>query len=148
MTADGVVAALPATALVTADTLRLDRVNATAASAPLPGVAVSPLVAVTLGSGQTAFRAPITLSLPYPDAAHDGVVDATSPPLPALALTVWRFDTTRQRWVSLPEARVCTALNVLRVATTATGLYGVFQTADGSQSLAGTTTHCPAAPVP
>ena len=137
---------LPATALVTADTLRLDRVSATAAPTPLPGVAVSPLLAVTLGSGQTAFSTPITLSLPYPDAEHDGVVDATSPSLPALALTAWRFDTARQRWVLLPEAHVFPAFTVLRVATAQTGLYGVFQAVDGSMGLAGTS--APASPPP
>ncbi|MGH7754441.1 MAG: hypothetical protein ACREN5_16675, partial [Gemmatimonadales bacterium] len=42
VTAEGVVAALPATALLTADTLRLERVAPTDAPAPLPSVAASP----------------------------------------------------------------------------------------------------------
>jgi uncharacterized repeat protein (TIGR01451 family) len=147
VTADGVVVELPTTALVTTDTLHLDRVHATDAPAPQPGAAVSPLVAVALESGQTAFRAPIILSLPYRDIDHDGVVDATSPPLPALDLTVWRFDAARQRWVQLPEARVFTAFRVLRVATAQTGLYGVFQAADGNMGLAGTSAPAPTPPL-
>jgi hypothetical protein len=103
-------------------------------------------VAVTLASGRTAFSSPVTLSLPYPDEDQDGLVDETSPALPELALTAWVFDAARGRWVRLPEARVLTAFNALRVPTTQTGLYGVFQAADGSRGLAGTSG--PAAPGP
>ena len=103
-------------------------------------------MAVTLTSGRTAFSSPVTLRLPYPDAEPDGVVDGTSPALAALALTVWRFDTARSTWVRLPEARVFPAFHEVRVATTQTGLYGVFQAADGSTGLAGTT--APASPAP
>ena len=117
VTADGVVVEFPATALAAADTLRLERVDPTTAPGPLPGVAVSPLVAVTLASGGTAFSSPVTLSLPYPDADQDGLVDETSPALPELTLTAWGFDTARGSWVHLPEARVFTAFNELRVAT-------------------------------
>jgi hypothetical protein len=94
-------------------------------------------VALTLASGRTTFSSPVTLSLPYPDADQDGLVDAISPALPELALTAWVFDAARGRWVRLPEARVFTAFNELRVATTQTGLYGVFQATDGSTGLAG-----------
>ena len=146
VTADGVVGELPATALAAADTLRLERVAPTTAPAPLPGVAVSPLVALTLASGRTAFSSPVTLSLPYPDADQDGLVDEMSPALPELTLTAWVFDAASQRWLPLPEARVFTAFNELRVATTQTGLYGVFQATDGSTGLAGTS--APAAPGP
>jgi uncharacterized repeat protein (TIGR01451 family) len=137
VTADGVVVELPATGLAAADTLRLERVAPTTAPAPLPGVAVRPLVALTLTSGRATFSSPVTLSLPYPDADQDGLVDAISPALPELALTAWVFDAARGRWVRLPEARVFTAFNELRVATTQTGLYGVFQATDGSTGLAG-----------
>ena len=148
VTADGVVVEFPATALAAADTLRLERVVPTTAPAPLPGVAVRPLVALTLASGRTTFSSPVTLSLPYPDADQDGLVDETSPALPELVLTAWVFDAASQRWVRLPEARVLTAFNALRVATTQTGLYGVFRAADGSTGLAGTSaTRLPWPPV-
>ena len=52
VTADGVVVEFPVTALAAADTLRLERVDPTTAPGPLPGVAVSPLVAVTLAGGR------------------------------------------------------------------------------------------------
>ena len=42
------------TALAAADILRLERVDPTTAPGPLPGIAVSPLVAVTLAGGGTA----------------------------------------------------------------------------------------------
>ena len=146
ITASGVVVELPATALTATESLQLDRVDPAGAPGPLPGVAVAPLVAVTLGSGRTAFNSPVTLRLPYPDAEPDGVVDGTSPALAALALTVWRFDSARGTWERLPEARVFPAFHEVRVATAQTGLYGVFQAADGSTSLAGTT--APASPAP
>ena len=139
VTADGVVVAFPATALAAADTLRLERVDPTTAPGPLPGVAVRPLVAVTLAGGGTAFSSAVALSLPYADADQDGLVDETSPALPELSLTVWVFDAARGSWMHLPEARVLTAFNALRVATTQPGLYGVFQAADGRTGLAGTT---------
>ena len=146
VTADGVVVAFPATALAAPDTLRLERVDPTTAPGPLPGVAVRPLVAVTLAGGGTAFSSAVALSLPYADADQDGLVDETSPALPELSLTVWVFDAARGSWMHLPEARVLTAFNALRVATTQTGLYGVFRAADGRTGLAGTTG--PASPAP
>ena len=146
ITGSGVVVELPATALTAAESLQLDRVDPAGAPGPLPGTAVSSLVAVTLTSGRTAFSSPVTLRLPYPDAEPDGVVDGTSPALAALALTVWRFDPARGTWERLPEARVFPAFHEVRVATAQTGLYGVFQAADGSTSLAGTT--APASPAP
>ena len=146
VTADGVVVAFPATALAAPDTLRLERVDPTTAPGPLPGVAVRPLVAVTLAGGGTAFSSAVALSLPYADADQDGLVDETSPALPELSLTVWVFDAARGSWMHLPEARVLTAVNALRVATTQTGLYGVFRAADGRTGLAGTTG--PASPAP
>jgi hypothetical protein len=146
LTADGVGVEFPATALATADILRLDRVDPTTAPGPLPGVAVSPLVAVTLAGGGTAFSSAVALSLPYADADQDGLVDETSPALPELSLTMWVFDAARGSWMHLPEARVLTAFNALRVATTQTGLYGVFRAADGRTGLAGTTG--PASPAP
>jgi hypothetical protein len=121
-------------------------VDPAGAPGPLPGTAVSSLVAVTLTSGRTAFSSPVTLRLPYPDAEPDGVVDGTSPALAALALTVWRVDPARSTWERLPEARVFPAFHEVRVATAQTGLYGVFQAADGRTSLAGTT--APASPAP
>ena len=66
--------------------------------------------------------------------------------LPELVLTAWVFDAASGSWVRLPEARVLTAFNALRVATTQTGLYGVFRAADGSTGLAGTSG--PASPGP
>ena len=146
ITGSGVVVDLPATALTTAESLQLDRVDPAGAPGPLPGTAVSALVAVTLTSGRTAFSSPVTLRLPYPDAEPDGLVDGTSPALAALALTVWRVDPARGTWERLPEARVFPAFHEVRVATAQTGLYGVFQAADGSTSLAGTT--APASPAP
>ncbi len=146
ITGSGVVVELPATALTTAESLQLDRVDPAGAPGPLPGTAVSALVAVTLTSGRTAFSSPVTLRLPYPDAEPDGLVDGTSPALAALALTVWRFDSARGTWERLPEARVFPAFHEVRVATAQTGLYGVFQAADGRTSLAGTT--APASPAP
>jgi hypothetical protein len=104
-------------------------------------------VALTLTSGQTTFSRPVTLRLPYPDATLDGIVDGTSPALAALALTVWRFDPAGSRWVHLPEARVFPAFHEVQVATTQTGLYGVFQAADGRTGLAGTTAPAPPAPL-
>ena len=73
-----VVVEFPATALAAADTLRLERVDPTTAPGPLPGVAVSPLVAVTLAGGRTTFSGPVTLSLPYPDA--DQTASSTGQP--------------------------------------------------------------------
>ena len=67
---------------------------------------------------------------------------------PELTLTAWGFDTARGIWVRLPEARVFTAFNEVRVATAQTGLYGVFQAADGSTGLAGTTGRRPRPPGP
>ena len=58
ITADGVVVELPATALAAADTLRLERVAPTTAPAPLPGIAVSPLVAVTLAEWPDRLQQP------------------------------------------------------------------------------------------
>jgi hypothetical protein len=48
--------------------------------------------------------------------------------------------------VHLPEARVFPAFHDVQVTTTQTGLYGVFQAADGRTGLAGTT--APAHPAP
>jgi uncharacterized repeat protein (TIGR01451 family) len=147
LTGAGVVVDLPASALPAAARLQLDRVDPAEAPAPLPGTAVAPLVALTLTSGQTTFSRPVTLRLPYPDATLDGIVDGTSPALAALALTVWRFDPAGSRWVHLPEARVFPAFHEVQVATTQTGLYGVFQAADGRTGLAGTTAPAPPAPL-
>ena len=147
ITGSGVVVDLPATALTAAESLQLDRVDPAGAPGPLPGAAVSTLVAVTLTSGRTAFSGPVTLRLPYPDAEPDGIVDGTSPALAALALTVWHFDTARSTWERLGEARVLPAFHEVRVDITQTGLYGVFQAADGSTGLAGTTAPAPPAPL-
>ncbi len=146
ITGSGVVVDLPATALTAAESLQLDRMDPAEAPGPLPGTAVSTLVAFTLTSGRTAFSGPVTLRLPYPDAEPDGIVDGTSPALAALALTVWHFDTARSTWERLGEARVFPAFHEVRVDITQTGLYGVFQAADGSTGLAGTT--APASPAP
>ena len=146
ITGSGVVVDLPATALTAAESLQLDRMDPAEAPGPLPGTAVSTLVAFTLTSGRTAFSSPVTLRLPYPDAEPDGIVDGTSPALAALALTVWHFDTARSTWERLGEARVFPAFHEVRVDITQTGLYGVFQAADGSTGLAGTT--APASPAP
>jgi hypothetical protein len=139
ITADGVGVEFPATALAAADLLRLERVDPTTAPGPLPGVAVSPLVAVTLAGGGTAFSGSVALSLPYPDAEPDGLVDGTSPAVPELTLTAWSFNSIRGIWVRLPEARVFPAFHEVLVSIAQPGLYGVFQAADGSTGLAGTT---------
>ena len=138
LTADGVGVEFPATALAAADILRLERVDPTTAPGPLPGVAVSPLVAVTLAGGGTAFSGSVTLSLPYPDAEPDGLVDGTRPAVPELTLTAWSFNTARGIWVHLPEARVFPAFHEVLVSIAQPGLYGVFQAADGRTGLAGT----------
>jgi hypothetical protein len=147
ITGAGGVVDLPASALPAAARLQLDRVDPAGAPGALPGTAVAPLVALTLTSGQTTFSSPVTLRLPYPDAELDGIVDGTSPALVALALTVWRFDPAGSRWVHLPEARVFPAFHEVRVTTTQTGLYGIFQAADGRTGLAGTTAPAPPAPL-
>ena len=138
ITADGVGVEFPVTALAAADILRLERVDPTTAPGQLPGVAVSPLVAVTLAGGRTAFSGSVTLSLPYPDAEPDGLVDGTSPAVPELTLTAWGFNTALGVWVLLPEARVFPAFHEVLVSIAQPGLYGVFQAADGSTGLAGT----------
>src|SRR5262245_49138996 len=99
---------------------------------------VVPLVALTLASGRPAFSGPVQLRLPYPDTEPDGQVDGVAPALPVTALTVWRFMEPQRRWVPLPEARVVPDHQGLEVATTETGLYGVFLAADGSLVTAGT----------
>ena len=138
LTADGVGVEFPATALAAEDILRLERVDPTTAPGPLPGVAVSPLVAVTLAGGGTAFSGSVTLRLPYPDAEPDGLVDGTRPAVPELTLTAWGFNTARGLWVHLPEARVFPAFHEVLVSIAQPGLYGVFQAADGRTGLAGT----------
>ena len=147
VTADGVVVEFPATALAAADTLRLERVDPHDG----PGAAAGRRGQSPGGADAGQWPAPPSAArsrsvCPYPDADQDGLVDGTSPALPELTLTAWVFDAASQRWVRLPEARVLTAFNELRVATTQTGLYGVFQAADGSTGLAGTSG--PAVPGP
>ena len=102
-----------------------------AAPAPLPGVAVAPLVALTLVSGRPAFNGQVQLGLPYPDAEPDGQVDGVTPAQPVTALTMWRVVEPQGRWVPLSEARVVPDHQGLEVATTEAGLYGVFLAADG-----------------
>jgi hypothetical protein len=138
VSAPGVVVALPPASLATTETVHLAAVEPAAAPAPLPGVAVAPLVALTLASGQPAFQEPVQLRLPYPDAEPDGRVDGLAPARPVTALTVWRFLEPQRRWEPLPEARVVPDHQGLEVATTATGLYGVFQASDGRLGSAGT----------
>ena len=88
VTAQGVVVELTAANLTTAETRAARVVDVTAAApAPLPGVAVAPLVEVTLASGRTAFSGPVQLRLPHPDVEPDGRVDGRHPAPPATALT-------------------------------------------------------------
>src|SRR5262249_33511680 len=99
VTAQGFVVALTAASLVTAETVQLATVDAATAPAPLPGMAVAPLVAVTLASGRTAFSDPVQLRLPYPDAEPDGQVDGVAPARPVTALTLWHVVGHPGRWV-------------------------------------------------
>lgn len=50
------------------------------------------------------FGSPVTLSLSYPDAERNGLVDGTSPPLPASGLVMYTLDPVVVRWVPLPSS--------------------------------------------
>jgi hypothetical protein len=60
------------------------------------------------------FAAPITLTLPYPDADQDGIVDGTG--FAEGRLTLWFFD-SQIGWVPVSGAMVDPAANVMRATT-------------------------------
>jgi hypothetical protein len=55
------------------------------------------------------FGAPVEVSLSYPDADDDGVVNGTNPPVRAKTLAVHWLDEERNVWFRLPSSRVDTS---------------------------------------
>jgi hypothetical protein len=59
------------------------------------------------GSTQTGnFPVPVRLSIAYPDADNDGMVDGTVPPVAAGALKIFRFNAAERAWEQVPDSVV------------------------------------------
>lgn len=51
----------------------------------------------------SSFGSTVTLGIPYPDADGNGLVDGTSPPIPAENLKMYTLNTAVTRWEALPS---------------------------------------------
>ncbi|MDE2292228.1 MAG: hypothetical protein KGL53_09105, partial [Elusimicrobia bacterium] len=79
-------------------------------AAPPTGQTLVPgsLFEVVANVGGAAFTgslgSTVTLAIPYPDADDNGLVDGTSPPIPASSLKVYTLNTAVTRWDVLPSS--------------------------------------------
>lgn len=64
-----------------------------------------------------AFKSPVTVTLPYPDADDDGIVDGTEPPVKAKTLAVYWLDRSKAVWHRLPSSRVDTSSRTVSAET-------------------------------
>ncbi|MBI5883675.1 MAG: fibronectin type III domain-containing protein [Elusimicrobia bacterium] len=72
-----------------------------------------------------AFSGDVTISLPYPDADGDGVVDGTNPPLNAADIEVYTLDESRSRWTFVGRPTVDTTAKTASIGVRHFSLYAI-----------------------
>ena len=74
-----------------------------------------------------------TITVTYPDANNDGIVDGTTPPLQAKTLSLWILDETRQgMWVKVPDSIVDTQNHTVSALLNHLSVYALIGGAGGS----------------
>jgi hypothetical protein len=98
-----------------------------------PGAPAAPLVDIRLASGQVHEAHPLTISFPYADADHDGIVDETT--IPASTLGLWFFHETTGRWERLIDTDLNASTNDVSAIVDHLPLFGLFQSTPAATPL-------------
>ena len=112
----GAQAAIPAGALASTVTITITQVTAPAG---LPSQPAGPCV--DFGPDGTQFSTPVELSLPYPDADNDGIVDGTG--ISEDLVNAYYYNETTSAWENVPVIGRDKALNLVRIQTTHFSIY-------------------------
>lgn len=124
VTAGGVMVSLPGGALDADDRITIKVMDFPDAEAA-PGDAVGTgTLDITLDSGQSTFREPVTVAIPYPEGKPDGIVHDTD--IPETELSLWFFDIDLGAWEKVPGSMAQPAADVVTGNVTQTGEYGIF----------------------
>ena len=124
VTADGVMVSLPGGALDADDRITIEVMDfPDAEAAPGDAIGVGTLD-ITLGSGQSTFREPVTVAIPYPEGKPDGIVHGTD--IPETELSLWFFDVDVDAWEKVPGSMAQPAADMVTGDVTQTGEYGIF----------------------
>ncbi|MFH1390596.1 MAG: Ig-like domain-containing protein [Candidatus Margulisiibacteriota bacterium] len=76
----------------------------------------------------TSFASSVTLTFFYDDLDNDGVIDGTTPPVPAANLMIYRLDESHGLWVRLPGSTVDLVNHLVSAPITGFSVYALMAT--------------------
>ena len=124
VTAGGAMVSLPGGALDADDRITIEVMDFPDAEAA-PGDAIGTgTLDITLDSGQSTFREPVTVAIPYPEGKPDGIVHGTD--IPETELSLWFFDIHADAWEKVAGSMVQPDADLVAADVTQTGEYGIF----------------------